>query len=397
MAEETKPKRGRGRPKGTGGEGFFTPHERKPRVTIQPKIVKKVCASCHKEKTVKQYYKVTTPLCADGYFIYCKECTVNKCMTEDGLVNVDGFKDILRMMDKPFIEAVYDSAVSEFENKWLPLPDGKIDQSPIIPLYLKAIMGLHQYRGLNYAQGELQQKVEAANRPEEIKKTERKIKHETKLDRVYLDDDDDDFEVTRDIIEQFGAGFTKPEYKAMQRKYDFLSESYPENSTLHKESLTLYCKYRVKEEFAIMDGNADEAEKWAALASRQADKAKINPSQLTQSDLQNGVSSISELFMQLEQKQDILTVLPRFRYAPNDSVDFLIWEYINYGRRLKGELDVAYEDIWKFYDERKREYIKQNGDPYGIFKGDTTEKNRDAIRQFITVPKEFDTSGEEEQ
>lgn len=47
------------------------------------------------------------------------------------------------------------------------------------------------------------------------------------------------------------------------------------------------------------------------------------------------------------------------------------------------------EDIYKFYDEKKKEYIDQYGDPYGIFKDDPSEANRESIKKFITIPVEF--------
>ena len=52
-------------------------------------------------------------------------------------------------------------------------------------------------------------------------------------------------------------------------------------------------------------------------------------------------------------------------------------------RDLEGKPLCEYEDVYKFYDERKKEYIDQYGDPYGIFEGDTTESNRDSIKNFI--------------
>ena len=51
--------------------------------------------------------------------------------------------------------------------------------------------------------------------------------------------------------------------------------------------------------------------------------------------------------------------------------------------------EVSYKDVYKFYDDKKQEYIDMYGDPYGIFSEDTTEINRDIIEKFITVPNEF--------
>ena len=42
-----------------------------------------------------------------------------------------------------------------------------------------------------------------------------------------------------------------------------------------------------------------------------------------------------------------------------------------------------YSDVYKFYDDRKEAYIKQYGDPTGMFINDPTKKNRENIKNFI--------------
>ena len=105
---------------------------------------------------------------------------------------------------------------------------------------------------------------------------------------------------------------------------------------------------------------------------------------------------MSELTKSLEQAVDVIKILPRFKYRPNDAVDFNIWCYVNYERRLNGQPEVTYEDVYKFYDEKKKQYIEQNGDPYGIFSNDTTERNRDTVKTFIKLPDDYDDLGGED-
>jgi hypothetical protein len=131
-----------------------------------------------------------------------------------------------------------------------------------------------------------------------------------------------------------------------------------------------------------------EAKEWGALATKAAQDAKINPSQLTQADLQGGLNSFSEISLMAEQAVDIIKVLPEFKYRPIDAADFIIWCYINYERDAQGLPMVSYRDIWQFYDKRKKEYIDQYGDPYGIFTDDPTEENRKNIEKFIMLPKD---------
>ncbi|MDD4154672.1 MAG: hypothetical protein PHT30_04630 [Bacilli bacterium] len=191
-----------------------------------------------------------------------------------------------------------------------------------------------------------------------------------------------------DLETLFGAGYTDDEYRAMKKKYDFLKNNYPGKTSMHIEALATYVTYKVKQEFATAT-NDDKASKiWANLADTAATNAKINPSQLSQRDLQNGAGSFAEISEIVEQAKDIIPILPQFKNQPRDAADFIIWQYINYERDLSGLPLCAYKDVYKFFDERKEAYIKQYGDPYGIFENDPTESNRDKIESFIRTEEE---------
>jgi hypothetical protein len=207
---------------------------------------------------------------------------------------------------------------------------------------------------------------------------------------------DDNFKVTPEIIDLFGEGYTTSMYKKMQKKYDKLKINYTLQTNIHQEALATYVRFKVQEELATARGDVTEAKKWYDAAQSSAQDAKLTPKQLTKADLDSGVTSMSELTKALEQAVDVIKILPRFKYRPNDAVDFNIWCYVNYERRLNGQPEVAYEDVYKFYDEKKKQYIEQNGDPYGIFSNDTTEKNRDTVKTFIKLPDDYDDLGGED-
>lgn len=115
--------------------------------------------------------------------------------------------------------------------------------------------------------------------------------------------------------------------------------------------------------------------------------------QFNANETQSDVICFSEFFRDFEREQDISRILPKFKYRPNDAPDFIIWCYINYCRRLEGNPEVEYEDVYRFYDEKVNEYLKQYGDPYGIFEGDTTLANREKIKKFIELPPDYEVEG----
>ncbi len=385
-----------GRPKGSTNKKKNVPAVTVERRTLKDTSPKKICSCCEKPRASTRFFKSFSDLSADGLGPFCKECTIKSCLNESGFLDVDKLDTILQQLNRPFLKDVLDASISEFKNKYLADPENDKSQGMIVSLYMKNIGSLPQYSKMTYSQGIEYERIKSAgtNKKAEdvpvasIKRHERIYNDEP----IYLDDiidEEDTFEVTRSVINRFGQGYTRAEYKAMVEKYDFLSQSYPDLTNLHTEALITYIRYKVKEEFATASGAVEEAEKWAALATKAADKAKLNPSQLSQNDLQGGLNSFSELMMAIEQAVDIIPILPQFKYRPNDSCDFTIWCIINYLRKAEGKPLCSYEDIYHFYDERKAEYIAQYGDPTGIFTGDPTERNRDNVKKFITLPKDY--------
>lgn len=335
---------------------------------------------------------------ADGRIPICKACIFKQCFEEStGEVNKEELKKILRLADRPYIESLYQSSVSQYDKIYSGKEVPSDNKKRIVGLYFKNIQSLPQYIGLNWDQGfEIDNKKRTTKNQNLVYTPNVQSQYKIKADvddMIYELDDDKSFEVTSDMVTLFGGGFKKAEYRAMWNKYQFLKKNYSDITNLHTESLVTYVRFKVKEEDATAKGDADGATKWNAAATKAADKAKINPSQLTQSDLQGGVNSFSELIQMVEQSVDIIPILPRFKYRPNDAIDFNIWCIVNYLRDLEGKTPCEYKDVYKFYDDRKREYIDQYGDPYGIFESDTTERNRESIRKFITLPKDYDNDG----
>lgn len=335
----------------------------------------------------------------DGLIPMCKTCIQEKCLDEKGNIDVEMFKNILRQIDKPFITSVYQSSINEYNTNYTGKNVAKNNKTKIIGYYFKNIQTLKQWCTLDWNGGlEWEQRINTKISNGVISQTEpdyeQKINVKNLKEELIYTLDEDDFEVTRDIIKLFGSGYTKSMYKMFWEKYEFLNKSYPDLTNLHTEALVTYVRFKVKEELATAQGNAVDAEKWNNAATKAAEKAKINPSQLSKSDLQGGLNSFSELIMAIEQAVDVIPILPKFKYRPNDAIDFNIFCLINYLRDLEGKPLCEYPDVYHFYDERKQEYISQYGDTYGIFTDDTTEINRETIKKFISLPKDYNENEE---
>ena len=362
--------------------------------TTKKEIKRKYCSCCGKEKPLSDFYASKSPLHSlDGKTTICKDCVIKSSIDADSNeIDEYKFKNILRQIDKPFYKDNLQSAINQFkkENSYVADEDVKYHGDAIIRLYMKNIATLRQVSSKSYEDSERDgfiqkhstviQKTENAEYKKDLKK---------KKDEEIINYDEEDFDVTQDMVDMFGEGYTRAEYKKMVKKYNDMTKTYVVQTNLHKEALLTYVRFKVKEEIATSRGDVAEAQKWYQAAQDAAEKAKLTPRQLSKEDLQGGLVNFSDIFAAVEGAKERIKIFPEFRYQPKDAADFIIWCYINYERRLNNMPEVEYKDIYAFYDEKKREYIEMYGDPYGIFNDDTTESNRETIEKFITIPKEF--------
>jgi hypothetical protein len=294
--------------------------------TKKIKVTELTCVACGKTQRPIMHYQSYNPFHATGYLPYCKTCLKSMCLNDSGRVEPEKMKEMLKLIDRPYL---YEIVKSSFE-----------DNQDTIGVYIKNI-AMQQYRSLSWKDSIFEPDVPNIN-------------NEKRLSNF-----DSNFKLTDEIIEFFGAGYSQEEYVAMYRKYNFLKNNYPEKTNMHIEALKSYVRYKVKEELAIADDDASTAEKWAKLANEAAKNAKINPSQLSAADLQDGLSTFGQLVRAVEQSVDIIPILPKFKERPQDKVDFALLCYINYVRDLKGLPHCEYKDIWKFYQDRIKDHEEE--------------------------------------
>lgn len=367
--------------------------ERKP-------TVKKTCTACHKNLALTHFYRSVSPLHSlDKKAPICKDCVINNSLnTETGEIDIIKFKNILRQLDKPYYKEILVSSRNQFsaEHSYVPEEELNYHGADIIRLYMKNIGSLRQLSHKSYTDSEAdgftqkhtkvpQEEIEAFYRNKEKAKEK---ENENPNDEIIVLNEQV-FEVTPEMVNMFGEGYSRLEYKKMYKKYEAMTKTYIIQTNLHQEALLTYIRFKVKEEIATAKGDVQEAQKWYQAAQDAAEKAKLTPRQLSKEDLQGGLTNFSDIFTAVEGAKERIKIFPEFKYQPNDAADFIIWCYVNYERNLNNLPEVEYSDIYKFYDKKKQEYINTYGDTYGIFTEDTTEDNRNAIENFIIIPKEF--------
>lgn len=366
-------------------------------IATKKETKKKVCSSCGKELPLSTgFYSSKSQLFAvDGKINICKECFISNALNEEtGEIDELKFKNLLRRTDFPYYRDNLQSATLQYakEHGYVSEDDVKYHGADIIKLYMKNVNSLRQLSTKSFEDSEKDGFIQKRSTVLKDVNADIKMLNESNVPVKEKKHKSDigDFEITDEVIGLFGDGYSKTEYKKMFDKYEKLKINYTLQTNIHQEALATYVRFKVKEEDATARGDVDEAKKWYDAAQNAAEKAKLTPKQLTKADLDSGVNSVSELTKAVEQAVDVIKILPRFKYRPNDAPDFNIWCYVDYERKLNDQPPISYEDVYAFYDKKRDEYIAQNGDPYGIFNNEPTLKNRDTVKTFIKLPDDYE-------
>lgn len=370
--------------------------------STKKELQKKICLACPPEGNqnlhpLGDFYLSKNPMHKDGKVPWCKSCILKYSLLDTGEIDEEKFKGVLQQIGKPYYKDLVNVAINQYkkEHSYIPDEEVKYHGKEIIGIYFTKQNSLRQYQSKSYIDSEKDGFV----RKQGIKAADVGISttiKQTNEDKHYSNIGD--FVVTDDIKELFGDGYTTVEYKKMYEKYEKLKLNYTLQTNLHQEALATYVRFKVKEEMATAASNVDEAKKWYDAAQNAASNGKLTPKQLSAADLQKGVNSFSELTLAIEQATDVINILPKYKTQPHDAPDFNIYCYINYARKLKGLPTVEYKDIYKFYDDKMDEYLKQYGDPNGVFteSNETMLKNRPNIEKFIVLPSDYDDLSDED-
>lgn len=278
----------------------------------------KLCSKCSKSKKPIDFYKSYSALDSDERVRICKICL--KDMVD--VNNLDTILDMLRMIDKPFIYHLWESAntkqdvVGEYF-KLINRPD------------CRALTWQHSIFNNGYDESTLQQN------PTEVKISE---------------------ELLTELKEKYGHGYPDNEYVLFEKRFRKLKPSFKLPTTMHEEYLREYCVNKVKETLAKAKGDFKEAKEWANMAKESATGGKLMPSQMSKADLSDGLEGFGQLARMVEERQDIIPLLPKFTERPKDKVDVTLWCYINYVRDLQGMEPVEYKEIYHFYEKRRQDY-----------------------------------------
>ena len=117
---------------------------------------KKVCTCCHEEKNLTDFYYSSSPMYSlDERIPVCKECCKTSVLSEDGKIDFDKFKDLLRNIDKPlYFDLLFSSEESvKKENSYLSDEEVSLHGYEILQKYF-TLVAMRQDKAKSYSDAE---------------------------------------------------------------------------------------------------------------------------------------------------------------------------------------------------------------------------------------------------
>ena len=116
---------------------------------------KYLCHYCLKEKKRTEFYVSTNPLVMSGITFVCKDCVRKIALDWDDNRNEFGactkktVMEALEIIDRPFLNNLWDSSYAEWANQ-----EGQIRRPTILDAYIKNV-SMPQYRGMRWRDGDI--------------------------------------------------------------------------------------------------------------------------------------------------------------------------------------------------------------------------------------------------
>ncbi len=309
---------------------------------MEEKLSKK-CLGCGKTKLIKGNF-ASSPFIEGNLEYYCKSCKTGLLTSKDALIDYltqhkiefdeDTFKEAKKYVQERELKKLKLNNVTELPDDW--------DKN----LFL-AICG--RFFSLINLMGDFKATPLKDGKQNKIQSTPQKATRKSKVKKSDISDE---------MIEKWGSGYDLELYELFEIKYQRLSNTYQLPTESHKEFLTKACVCSVMADISMAKNDTKNAKEWMSMFKDTTSAGKLQPSQMSKADLSQGMDTFGQLSRMVEEAIDIIPILPQFKKKPKDMPDFNIWCWINYVRDLQGLPLCEYEDIYKFYENRKKDYLE---------------------------------------
>ena len=326
-----------------------------------------ICPKCGKKLDISNFYTHSRkPM---GILPICKTCMYDMVLDETG-VNRQGMIALMKYLDMPFIQKEYEECVNKNTNS----------PKRAVSVYMNLKMTKNEYADLRFKDSMYDVIVDLDLKEETVISLDN--------DRVDLLEEEISpqqakIQRAKELKAKWGNFDSLDYLERCERLYiEIVQGGYVIASSMHDLSVRNYCKLQVDWDIAqeTKDYNAMRELKQPLKDART--DAKLNPSQFKAGDFQNGgANSFGEITRMVAKRDGFIPLPMKYFQQPNDQLDWMMLELVNYDRSVLGLPEVTYEELYKHYIERiekfNREYNAdiENGD-LGDLDPDTKGKKK---------------------
>lgn len=307
-----------------------------------------LCHKCGSYMSTEAFYKDDNY--ESGYFPICSKCLAKMATDYDKKTNIytdnkEKTMKTLQFMDKPFIESLYNSAMSSVQNEL-----GERSKTTAWKQMIVMLLSLHQYKGLKWK------------------------------DSQYDDDtivDEIDNRVPRPEIKKiFGSGFTEADYLYLQDQYDDWRARTQVDSKSQETYIIRIC-FKLLDIWKAQKAGKDTKDLDKSLNDLMA-AANLQPKQNVANAATDSLS-FSELIERWEMERPIPEPTPEFKDVDGIGKYLRVWfaGHLAKALGLQNAYSSEYEHEIKKYKVEREDAVEDGSAPsdqvYDKLFGSTTE------------------------
>lgn len=265
---------------------------------------KRFCTKCEKDKRKVDFYVSYSPI-HNGYVPICKTCLQNNVDVSD----LESVQDMLRMIDRPYIEYVWKAAIQEGRS--------------VFGTYMKNI-NMRQFRNLTWKDSIFSNENQALNG-----ESNSEIESFDNLDSFQ-------FNVSSDMIKKWGKNFEPEDYFQLEDFYNKMMTSNKIETPQEETYLKKLAVISLKMDKELEKGNYSQVKQLGDLFSKYMADSKFRAMDQTDASKTGGLRTFSQIYAEVEQDGFIppWEEYRQIRGLEQDIVDKTIMHILNYTLKL---------------------------------------------------------------
>jgi hypothetical protein len=276
-----------------------------------------ICTACGEPHPERDYYRSASPMYkAIGRLPICIDCIVdifNKELDKNNNNLKMTMYIVCRLFNIYYDDNLFLAVQGQSEKKG----------TNFVQIYFQKVNSLPQYRGKTFADSTF-------------------LEEKDKVDVVDFVDDDENFEVTPNMVSKWGKNLNQDDYRYLEEVYGSLIAIYDHKTPIQKMLYEDIARTRLAAQQALRSNQILNYEKMMSTVSKLMQDASIKPSQENGTD--EGLSTWGQWIKKIEETEPIPEATDEFKDVDGIRKYILQW-FTSHFYKILGIDNGEYDDI----------------------------------------------------